>query len=397
MTLHHTSHITQRLSILTTLSVFVLLFFTQCKKDESSKESTTFTNIPNSNAKNLYSPTVSPNNSAIIAKIESFQNKIIELRNNKGLSTRSGDNMKVDDFLWNMEALLNFKYGEPNKPFGNIVEKNDIVEIPLNSDGKVNTSDLVKAVESIRNKVGEQWELVNSSLKHVVAINLSLEKSNSQNLATSVRFRIGTGIGIGPVGGGPTPSDYGPFNEGESYYFGFGLKCNQTIGKDAAQRLSEEINMRFPSYAKYNGFFVSINDDYDLSAYSYILKEDSGRNNDRDAKLFLISAQFQNFNIAKTCINASDMNFYYNNLYEIMKQKKQSTNYANLDFAYVALRGNAHLHTEPTTGENHETYFHDGSSTFGVFALANCQRVCEPSFCVEPNIGGGCFYTPCGF
>jgi hypothetical protein len=298
--------------------------------------------------------------------------------------------MKVDDFLWNMEALLNFKYGESDKPFSEIVSKEDVVEIPLNSEGKVNNSDLVAAVESIRRKVGEQWVSVNVTSKHVITIDLSLDKPLGQNLAASARFRIGTGVGVGsgPSGGGPAISDSGPFNEGESYYYGFGLKCNQTPGKDAAQRLSEEINYRFPTYAKYSGFAVSEELTY-FRAFGFVQKEDIDRNNIRDSKLFYKTEQFPGFNYADLCINSSDMNYYYNNLDKILRDQRSFN--GNLDFLCLFMKGEAHLHTE--NGVPHSGFHHEGYHVFGNYVLADCQRVCNP----EPGIGGACFYTPCGY
>jgi hypothetical protein len=330
---------------------------------------------------------VSSNNSGIIAKIENFQNKIIELRNNNGLSTRSGDNMEVDDFLWNMEALLNFKYGEPNKPFGSIVEKNDIVEIPLNSNGKLNTSDLVKAVESFRLTVGMQWASVNLESKHVITIDLSLVENSNQNLASTAKVRIGIGIG-----GGPAPINNGPFNEGDSYFYGFHFStCSQTVqGKDAADRLNDAINLRFPTYAKYSGFFVSLVSEFTV-ADVHLLKTDDKRNNDRDSKFFLLDPRVPGFTDEKKCINGSDMNFYYNNLNLFLRQEK--VRFGNLDFACINFRGDAHAHIDEITQEQQSHLSHQGTYYFGEFALADCQRVCNP----EEGIGAACFYTPCGY
>jgi hypothetical protein len=377
------------------LFYFCLTFFTQCKKDDSSKESATSPSLTNLQQKTLYSPKVSPNNSEILAKIESFQNKIIELRNNKGLSVRSGDNMKVDDFLWNMEALLNFKYGESDKPFSEIVSKEDVVEIPLNSDGKVNNSDLVAAVESIRRKVGEQWVSVNVTSKHVIGIDLSIEGSNGSSLVTSAKFRIETSVGGGnPVPVSPT-MDFGLFDDIESIFFGLNKSsCDKTIvGQDAAHRLSAEINLRFPSYAKYSGFFTSYTGE-SLQPGNYLAKPSSQFNNDRDFKIFRVSNEYPNYNLDKLCLNSSDMTYYYNNLYEILRQKKQlSSYYSSLSFAYVELMGDLHAHHNEITMEDHTGWQHYGKFRFGVYVLADCQRVCNP----EPGIGGGCFYTPCGY
>jgi hypothetical protein len=346
--------------------MLILLLFTQCKKDESNKNSNAFSSVSNPNAKMLYAPTVSPDNSDIIAKIESFQNKIIKLRNNNGLSVRSGDNMEVNDFAWNTEALLNFKYGEPNKSFKSVTSKADSIDVPLNSEGKVSVNDLANAVESIRSKVGQQWATVSSGTKNIIAIDLAVVESNTQSFASSAKIRIGIGIGIGPA-----PTDSGPFNESDSYYY-----------TTAAKRLEQETNLRFPTYAKYSGFFVS-NQWTPFNAFEYGNNKEP--DNNRDFKLFALSSSYPNYSSAKLNINGSDMNYYFDNLDKILRNVKY--NNGNLDFNYIFIEGNSLLCI------GCEAQFHSGYHYFGNYVLADCQRVCNP----EPGIGGACFYTPCGY
>jgi hypothetical protein len=370
------------------LITLVLLLFIQCKKEISFEKK-----VSNSNSFDLkelaYNPKPSKKSAEIEDKINQFLLKLRTLRESNGLETRNSNDMSLDDLLWNTEALLNMKYADSNKPFRDVISKENNVLIPINDGDVVKSADILAAVESIRRKVGEQWESSILTTKHVVGIDLSITESNTSNLGRSANLTVKTTIG---GGGSPVPASNEPFSESESFYFAPPYRnCEQTIfGKDATAELTEKVNARYPTLAKYRGYFVSGTVTFESAHELYDLSKVANEsfNNMRDSKLFISDERYANFSL---CISGSDMNWYYHNLFDIIRKKSAVL---ESEFMSIEVKWDGHAHIEPSTGVNHGSYFHKAKILYGVYVLAGCQRVCTP--CVDPQIGY-CFYTPCDF
>lgn len=119
------------------LGMITLFLFSNCQKDITMAETESKINSTStSKSATLYNPKVSPDNDAIITKIRLFAGLLEKIERKGSLATRSSETMSADSVVWNIEALMNARYADADKPFKNSFVKTEVIKIPM-TDGMV--------------------------------------------------------------------------------------------------------------------------------------------------------------------------------------------------------------------------------------------------------------------
>jgi hypothetical protein len=166
---------------------------------------------------------------AIKERIQNFSD-LLKRAENQSLPENS--TMNESDVVWNVEALLNSRYGWADRPFSSQIVQKDVVIIPRNADGSVDVAALPAAIEQARLKVAARYDAVSGN-KHIIAIDIEPKTIESGNLG----LEIGTVIGE-EAAAAPMPLD--------DWFYGSGAgRCDGSGGgSDASIELTERTNVR---------------------------------------------------------------------------------------------------------------------------------------------------------
>ncbi len=368
------------------LGMITLFLFSNCQKDIRMAETESKINSTStSKSATLYNPKVSPDNDAIITKIRLFAGLLEKIERKGSLATRSSETMSADSVVWNIEALMNARYADADKPFKNSFVKTEVIKIPM-TDGMVDYNALPAAVEETRQKIANHYTSINGD-KHIIAIDLAVSPIESLNLTLEVTSVIGEG---------EPESD--PFGAGDDWIWGAELgRCNPRVsnGKDAAIRIQEELNKRFPNpnvLSGGRGFFIDeVNVPFAASddVSNRNPNDNPVRDNIRDFLLYWTDSEIANFDPLK-CLNPDDMNWYYGNTYSFISTQLTLTGKSFI--AVPFMEGSIHAHI--SNGHNQSWNLHRGSIDMGRYIKLRCREVCSPSAefcyiaCLEPINGG---------
>ncbi len=286
--------------------LLILLGFSSCR-NESIDASMPQTTV--SGKKLAFDPKPQKHDD-VYAKLRDFKEKLRLFQGNASL--RSIQTMSVDKVVWNVEAYLNAAYGHSDKPFAGQSIHQDSFLISI-ADGEVSGSEVLSTLERAKGYVADQYRRVAESSKHIVFIDIAAKEIGGNQL----QFKVSSFIGLNPL---QMRTD--PYSATDDWIYGFQLgKCDETmVGKDGTDRLNEELNTRYivpPTvFNPHHMFFTDIEDIWILSNQFTNFADDTPSDNKRDYLLFV-----SNPNISTNyddCILYQDMNWYYNNLYNIV-------------------------------------------------------------------------------
>ena len=318
----------------------------------------------------IFNPTVPTNEKETFTKILAFEKELAALSSGQE-SIQTGE-MPTNDVVWNIEALLNARYADADKPFKSTSIEKTVIRIPRNANNAVDKSNLPTAVENARQKIASHWNTISTENKHIVLVDISIVEVESVDLLLSITNVMGF----------DTP-EAEPFTEAWRWGLKEGKCTDRTLRIAADEKLTEAINLRYPKAgAGWLGFFTDIETFQEFpGSHSNPAKAFQPQNNMRDFLFFEISSQFSPtpaaFEIAK-CISVADMNWYYNNYFNFISSEKQRR---GKDFSTIEIQGDAHLHLEPTTGDLHNVFSHISRFTFGTFHRSSCREICgNPNF-----------------
>jgi hypothetical protein len=211
-----------------------------CQKDiEQGSIGLTKTNeVTSADSKetSLFDQTKPVENDDVYVKIDAFKAKLAKIEAGTMPETDAGTT--VSDAIWNIEALLNSRYGQAGRSFGDINNATSTIRVTLNDDGTIDNAALLAAAEAARQKLSDQFHAIANSNKHVINVDIRKKEPQTES-GGSVIFDVSSMIGIDE----PEP----PFDEGDNWlYSDHRGKCNNggQVGKDAADKLALSINSR---------------------------------------------------------------------------------------------------------------------------------------------------------
>jgi hypothetical protein len=200
-------------------------------------------------------------------RIVAFSNLLQKLREGGNSFTASassnGNDMPIDETVWNVEALLNASYASAGDPFAHSSLKKDSILVPLNASGAVDQASLPALYESVRVKLAQQFTSVSSANKHLVFIDINMKgirsSTNFANLEMMASFEIMSLTGY------DFPEDM-PFGSNDNWRWDkMSGKCNpltgndtgENVGEGATTRLTTQLNIRYPK-PDYRFYYLNI-------------------------------------------------------------------------------------------------------------------------------------------
>ena len=324
-------------------------------------------------------------------RIVAFNKLLKELTNNSNNSL-SGDEMPVSETVWNIEALMNASYASAGDPFAQSSLKKDSVLVRLNANGAVDQSSLPAVYQALRAKLAEQYTAVGSSNKHLVFIDINFQGiRNSTNFSNpemmaSLEVISLTGYDV-PEGMPFGSSDNWRWNDRDGKcnpLTGAAIGINTTVG--ATQQLMNQLNLRYP---KPDSRYYYVNLQSRITEFPSgldFLNPGDIQDNKRDFKIFSVSNEFPMFD-ESLCISADDMNWYYQNYYDIITRHK--TFVPGKDFVSIWVFPDYHTHLDPTHPQGfHSVLVHRFEMVYGNYHRVTCPLICSctDGTCVpDPN------------
>ncbi len=318
----------------------------------------------------IFEPKESADDKEVFEKIKAFEARISLLQS--GIESLQTNEMTPDDVVWNVEALMNARYAAADKPFTSQVVEKSVIRIPRNANNKVDENVLPNAVESIRQKLASHWTRTTNANKHIVLVDIEISPTESLDLMLEITDVIGLDI-----------PESEPFSATDNWWWGSdGGKCPNGISTSSPRLgahdiLARAINQRYPK-SSWLGFFTNLEGRSHFSQ-DYPNKPDSLYNNMRDCLFFHAMDKYPNYAQAK-CINYLDMNWYYNNYFNLISTLKRQT---SKDFSSIIIWARDHLHTEPDGVTQHAHLVHEAAISLGTFRRSNCRNICSPDLACD--------------
>jgi hypothetical protein len=304
---------------------------------------------------------------AINSRIQNFSGLMKRAENH---SLPENSTMNESDVVWNVEALLNSRYGWADKPFSSQIAQKDVVIIPRNADGSIDVAALPAAIEQARLKIAARYDAVSGN-KHIIAIDIEPKTIESGNLGLEITSLIGEDEEI-PTTLTMSPLQFMSSKFGDSQDL---LPC-ESFPK-AEPPLASAVNNRLSLPASQRMFVSS----------TQIVAVDGGdalwvnpNNNptfkNRAHYVFYTSSLSAPNNFGIGCFSTDDMDYFFNSFRDII---------------LPGVRPNGRVLVTGTLGARqlvrHWYSFHEWRLTFG--ELATCSYIpCYPngnSSCISCN------------
>lgn len=224
-------------SLIVLLTTAIALYLEACKKD-----AVTPINIIEGN--NYESAYYTDYAKSVAAKVRRFKSQLVD----KEQVVRSGLYMPIDSIIWNVEALFNVEYADPDRKYLETVKQNLEFFVDVNENGEAPFSVVADLYEEITDAVRQAYSgdgiSSDKSLKTVV-----VDKGD----LVGNRVIVNVFVVSGKVDNSSSFKDpvAGPFGPDDCWYFGeYGGACDDpSIMSDAAEILEDTINYYY-SYTK---------------------------------------------------------------------------------------------------------------------------------------------------
>jgi hypothetical protein len=303
---------------------------------------------------------------AIKGRIQIFSD-LLKRAENQSLPENS--TMNESDVVWNVEALLNSRYGWADKPFSSQIVQKDVVIIPRNADGSVDVAALPAAIEQARLKVAARYEAVSGN-KHIIAIDIEPKTIESGNLGLEITSMIGEEAAA------PAPM-LGPFDSNDRYQIvsnnqklSFPCANNWRSGggiiRSAEGAIWDYIADRVEVFPNGHLFFVGAQRHYFRSDEPRLNNPNPTGNPNQESLILRLKYPTCPMPSPYGCITGDDLNFYHDN------------------FVNSIMPANTPL--------GHIVYFFELYQTSPI-ASNQCEIVWGGSFSTGNSVG--CSYLPC--
>jgi hypothetical protein len=263
----------------------------------------------------------------IESKILAFKQKVEFARQNPNL--KSGDDLTIEDAVWNVEALANYTYADASTGFDDYISETSEIEVPL-TNGLVSITDAGTAYNQIIDTLTEQYNQIPGQDKHLVMADVMLKETDGQSATFDVTAGFAKGTGS---------SGFSPFNINDHWKYGLGLYnmggyCDGPYegtqkDKDAAEKIQYKINWRIAIPLGHQ-YFIDIKEVYVDGLEGLIFLDPYSPNqtsceccdlvnpndltvNDNmyDHYMFRSYSGYPNHH---ECLSPSEMNFYLNSM-----------------------------------------------------------------------------------
>ena len=244
-------------------------------------------------------------------KIETFKNRLAKIEN--GTLPKNDAPMTTEDAIWNIEALMNFRYCQAQLPFENVENPKATLKIPLNSKGNVDNNALLVAVQTIKAMLSEQYHAVREVKKHFISIDLRAKVAKSLSrryLTLDIVSSIGISSGNALLRG--SNLSFGDWDA----RFQQGRCDGSYAPRWAGSELSEAINDR-NGPANVNVYFTSVETFNIFSGTIGMRTPNDALDNYRDYLMYSNYVGYTNHETLR-CMNQPEMNWYFDNLWDII-------------------------------------------------------------------------------
>ena len=299
-----------------------------CQKDVTLDTQATINNVETpTKMKSLFDFEPATYNADVMQKIKAFETRLEEIKN--GILPKNEVSMDVEDAIWNVEALMNFRYGRAQLPFDELQSQKAVIKIPLNKHGYIGGDDILTAVQSVQTELTNQFNLIRSDKKHVISVDLHTKAIKSRYLTLEIISAIGSTQDRAVLRESPTYPPFGTSDNWDARTANGRCHTGSGAGPDAPKwagsQMLWKINRR--AYNENEIFFTSVETKEIFSGTNLpsnpgglgLLNPNDVTPNDNDRDFLLYSNFVGSPNgTAKICIDYTDMNWYFYNIQNII-------------------------------------------------------------------------------
>jgi len=257
-------------------------------------------------------------------KILDFKEKMQNVKEN-GFLKSGGEELEIEDAKWNIEATLNYTYGDASTKFPDYHNSTTTIEIPK-TNNKIAMDDVIEAYDNVKAILIEQQSQIESDNKQLILVDLNLDEETETTATFIVISSFGTGSQSG-FNDDFGPNDYWSWGWGHVELGGYcdGPFFGQDIWNDAATKISYKVNnlriipgpytyISDPVFLEFTTLIpdcVTLQDDFDEWDYCddplINPNDDVPEDNIRDFIVFYTYNGWPNYNY---CVPPDDMNYY---------------------------------------------------------------------------------------
>ncbi len=287
-------------------------------------------------------------------KINQFKENLQKAKENP----KSGEVMTLDEAIENMELLINASHGFPFEDYNE--RKTDTVsfQIPVDGEGNVSMSDVSTAYDEMIDLVRNAYINTGYENKGLILVTLSIDEENKSG------ENINAKITTGKSGENETET----FTD--CWYYGEDLgMCNGTfyLEKDGGDTIATTIAANNPIFDYYDcpgpNYHIVLDPQPEIT-----LQGDEYQNSSGDNLIFFYPDDGSGFTNEEKKLYADDMNYYYDNEYEVIYEivpQPQEYNYPFPDYVLITCQINGEQFPDPNNygivtmhHQNHLIYAH---------------------------------------
>jgi len=262
--------------------VFLALLFTSCsKQDEQQMQNQ-----------------LSDSDIKVEQKITAFLNKIKN-------PTKNNETIPIDQAIWNIEAGLNYSYGQAGIGLNEIITDSVFVEIPVSSDQEITTINIAEAYSELE----ENLQNINSGIEgehNVVSINVIATENNNKSDSVNIKAYITFNRTLIGYPFSFNEWDYWSFWQGNGYCDG--PNVNKPSDSDAAEEIQKRIHMR-KAVPSGNYYYLEPQTVYFYAIDHPNINDATPHDNYYDYYFFCNWNGLPNYH---DCLSPEELNFYLN-------------------------------------------------------------------------------------
>jgi hypothetical protein len=287
-----------RIFMLLTVAAMAGLLITACQKEQQTD------GLDPLSAEQVYTPKASK----LVQEINSFKQKMTVVRENPHL--KSGELMSKEEARWNIETLFNVTYGFPDDAYGRTVSDSTTVYLPVDASGNALLEDVVAVYDQIHDLVSQFYLSHNFEEKGFLLLQLQTGEVSGNQMEIFVRAVTGEkreSLTTPPI-------NYGPFFEGDDWWFGYDLgKCDYSVSEsDAAKQLQLAIHSSMIWWPEPpNGYRWMTANPFNIELVGDEYQENG------EYLIFYV----ENFTDSDKCLDSLKMNFHYYGQVSVIYQK----------------------------------------------------------------------------
>ena len=302
-------------------------------------------------------------------KINQFKEQLQIAKQNP----KNGETITMAEAIENMELLINASHGFPFEDYNE--RKTDVVsfQLPVDAEGNVSMTDVNAAYDEMINLVRDAYLNTGFEIKGLILVSLSFDEENKDG--ENVNAKVTTG----KSGEQDRPE---PFED--CWYYGEDLgMCEGTtyLGiMDGGDTIAGTIAANNPIYSLYDcpgpNYHVVLDPQPEITLEG---DEPGYQNNNGDNLIFFYPDDGSGFTNEEKKLYADDMNYYYNNEYEVIYNLvPHNEDYPFPDYVLVTCIINGEQFYDPNNG-NIITMHHQNKLTYALRYWVQDEIIPKPT------------------